>query len=323
MSPTPAVTVLMPAYNAARYVREAVESILVQSFTDFEFLIFDDGSTDETPAILATFSDPRIRLVSRPNRGLIATLNGGLAAARAPLIARMDADDVCLPQRLEQQVKFMDAHPDHVLLGSDVVYTDREGRPIMRINAGGYSDAELRKNFYARCPLFHPSVIFRKDAVLAAGGYPAGALLFEDWLLWKAVMNCGQAAVLPEVLVHMRLNPESVTVDEKWRGPEFAAIRERALQRGNVTADEARRLEEIVRSQDFRKFKEASYHVLVGKKYLWDNPQPRRARAAFAAALKSYPAQLSTWALWAAAWLPAGWMQRVYRRLKKSDSSTA
>lgn len=323
MSPTPAVTVLMPAYNAGRYIREAVESVLAQSFTDFEFLIFDDGSTDDTPAILASFSDPRICIVSRPNRGLIATLNEGLAAARASLVARMDADDVCLPHRLERQVAFMAAHPEHVLLGSDVVYTDREGRPILRINAGGYTDEELRKNFYARCPLFHPSVMFRKDVVLASGGYPSGALLFEDWLLWKAVMERGKAAVLPEVLVHMRLNPESVTVDEKWRGPEFAAIRLQALQRGTVTFDEARRLEEIVRGQDFRQFKEASYHVLVGKKYLWDNPQPARARKAFAAALKIYPTQLSTWALLAASLLPAGLMQRMYQRLKKSDSPAA
>ena len=321
MSGTPSVTVLMPAYNAGLYIREAMESVLAQTFTDFEFFIFDDGSTDVTPAILAAFDDPRIRLVSRPNRGLIATLNEGLAAASAPLIARMDADDISLPERLQQQVAFMGAHPDYVLLGSDVVYTDREGRPIMRINAGGYSDEELRSNFHTRCPLFHPSVIFRKEVVLDAGGYPAGALLFEDWLLWKEVMERGKAAVLPEALVHMRLNPESVTVDEKWRGPEFAAIRQRALWRGSVTPEEAMRLEEIVRGQDFKKFKEASYHVLVGKKYLWDNPQPALARKAFAAALKSYPTQLSTWALFAASLLPAGWMQRLYRRLKKSESA--
>lgn len=321
MSATPSITVLMPAYNAELYIHEAVESVLTQTFADFEFLIFDDGSTDGTPAILATFDDPRIHIVSRPNRGLIATLNEGLDAASAQLIARMDADDVCLPQRLEQQVAFMDAHPDYVLLGSDVVYTDREGRPIMRINAGGYSDAELRSNFYTRCPLFHPSVMFRKEVVLGSGGYPAGALLFEDWLLWKEVMERGKAAVLPEVLVRMRLNPESVTVDERWRGPEFADIRQRALRRGSVTPAEAKRLEGIVRGQDFRKFKEASYHVLVGKKYLWDNPQPAMARKAFAAALRSYPAQLSTWALLAASFLPAGWMQGLYRRFKKSDSA--
>jgi glycosyltransferase involved in cell wall biosynthesis len=323
MSSTPAVTVLMPAYNAGRYIHEAVESVLAQTFTDFQFLIINDGSTDNTADILASFSDPRIEIISRPNKGLIASLNEGLAAACAPFVARMDADDVCLPGRLQVQLDFMLAHPQHVLLGSDVVYTDREGRPIMRINAGGYADAELRGNFYTKCPFFHPSVMFRKELVLAVGGYPAGALLFEDWLLWKAVMERGQAEVVPEVLVNMRLNPESVTIDEKWRGPEFAAIRLRSLQQGYVTEEDAQRLEEIVRSQDFRKFKEASYYVLVGKKYLWDNPQPQLARDAFVAALRHYPAQLSTWVLLAASFLPAGWMKGLYRRAKKSSSAAS
>ncbi len=317
MSSTPAVTVLMPAYNAGRYIGEAVRSVLGQTFADFEFLIINDGSTDDTAAILASETDPRIRVISRPNTGLITSLNEGLAAARAPLIARMDADDVCLPQRLAVQHAFMNAHPAHVLIGSDVIYTDREGRDILRINAGGYSDADLRARFYDRCPFFHPSVMFRREAVRVAGGYPAGALLFEDWLLWKSVMELGTAEVLPEVLVRMRLNPESVTIDEKWRGPEFTAIRSRALERGAVTPEEAARLEEIVRSQDFKAFKEASYYVLVGKKYLWDNPQPARARAAFAEAIRRYPGQLSSYLLWAAALLPKGWMRAAYNRLKR------
>ena len=313
----PAVTVLMPAYNAGRYIREAVESVLAQTFTDFEFLIINDGSTDETADVLASFEDARIRIVSRENRGVIASLNEGLALARAPFIARMDADDVCLPHRLRRQLDFLRDNPDHVLVGSDVVYTDREGFPILTINAGGHTDAELRENFFRRSPMFHPTVTVRKDAVMQAGGYPAGALLFEDWLLWMRVMKYGKAQVLPEVLLRVRLNPESVTVDEKWRGPEFAAIRKRALEQGSVTPEQAARLREIVRSQDFRKFKEASYHVLVGKKFLWDNPQPSRARMAFLQALKHYPRQLSTWALLGASLLPAGWMQKLYRRAKK------
>ena len=317
MSATPAITVLMPAYNAGRYVREAVESVLAQAFTDFEFLIINDGSTDETAAVLSSFSDSRIRVISRENRGLIASLNEGIALARAPLIARMDADDVCLPQRLQRQMDFLSANPDHVLVGSDVVYTDREGRTIMTISAGGHTDAEIREGFYRRSPIFHPTVLVQKAVLEAAGGYPAGALLFEDWLLWGRVMEHGKAAVLPEVLLRVRLNPESVTVDEKWRGPEFSEIRARSLRQGFVSEPDAQRLKEILSSQDFKSFKEAAYYVLIGKKYLWDNPQPRLARQAFAEAIRRYPRQLSSYALWAAGLLPKGWMQTVYQRLKK------
>jgi hypothetical protein len=230
----------------------------------------------------------------------------------------MDADDVCVPHRLQRQVDFIATNPDHVLVGSDVVYMDREGFPIFTINAGGHTDTELRENFYRRSPMFHPTVTVYKEAIMRAGGYPAGALLFEDWLLWKKVMEFGKATVLPEVLLHVRLNPESVTVDEKWRGPEFAGIRRQALGRGAVTPEEGERLHEIIRSQDFKKFKEASYHVLIGKKFLWDNPNPQRARKAFSQALKHYPRQLSTWALLGASLLPAGWMQKLYRRFKKA-----
>lgn len=314
---------MMPAYNAGRYIREAIESVLAQTFSDFEFLIINDGSTDNTADVIASFSDPRLRVISRPNKGLIASLNEGLAAAGAPLIARMDADDVCLPQRLQVQYDFLQSHPDHVLIGSDVVYTDREGRAIMRINAGGYTDAELRANFYQRCPFFHPSVMFRKKDVLLLGGYPAGALLFEDWLLWKGLMERGKTEVLPEVLVHMRLNPESVTIDEKWRGPEFSTLRQRSLKQGFVANEDAARMLEIVQGQDFKAFKEASYFVLIGKKYLWDNPQPLLARRAFAEAIRRYPKHLSSYVLWAASLLPKGWMQALYHRAKKSRSAAA
>ncbi len=314
----PAITVLMPAYNAAPYIAEAIESVLAQTFKLFELLIINDGSTDETAAIIAQFTDPRIRVISRENKGLIASLNEGLAAARAPLVARFDADDWCLPNRLEVQFAFLQQHPECVLVASDVVYTDVAGTPVVQLNAGGYTDAEIRARFFRACPFFHPTVLFRKAVILAAGGYPAGALTFEDWLLWKAVLEKGKVAVLPQVLVHMRLNPASVTVDEKWRGPAFSKIRQQALERGAVLPEEARRLEEIVASQNNKTFKEAAYHVLVGKKFLWNNPDSRQARYNFGQALRRYPFKASLYAFWSLSFLPAGVRKQLYRSLKSA-----
>src|SRR5829696_8769351 len=112
--PVPAITVLMPAFNAAAFIAEAIRSVLAQDFSDFELLIVDDGSTDDTAAIVQGFSDRRIRLVDQPHRGIAAALNRGLYEARSPLIARFDADDICFPTRLRLQHEFLKQNPDVV-----------------------------------------------------------------------------------------------------------------------------------------------------------------------------------------------------------------
>src|SRR5688572_25740567 len=119
-SAPPTVSVVMTVYNTERYVREAVESILGQTFRDFEFIIIDDGSTDSAPAILREYADrdPRIRLVSRPNTGIVRAANEGIALARGNYLARMDSDDVALPHRFEKQVRYLNEHPACVLVGA-------------------------------------------------------------------------------------------------------------------------------------------------------------------------------------------------------------
>jgi glycosyltransferase involved in cell wall biosynthesis len=318
MSAAPAITILMPAYNAASYIREAMESILGQTFTDFEFLIIDDGSKDDTLAIIKRFSDYRIHIVSRPNKGIIATLNEGLAIAGAPLIARMDADDVCLPHRLEKQIAFMQAHPDYLVVGSDVTYIDKDGRYISRQNApDGHMHKEMWAHRFHKCPFLHPTVMFRKEAVLAAGGYPDDALNFEDWLLWIELMEQGKVCNLDEVLVNMRINPESVTIDEKWRPRGFHEIRLRSLRQGHVSAQDAQRLKEIVGGQDFSSYKQASYHAFVAKKLLWNNPQPQLAREHLRAVIKHYPRSKEPYLLYLLSYMPAPWIRGLHKAVKR------
>jgi len=132
----PKVTVLMPVYNGERYLNEAVDSILGQTFTDFEFLIIDDASTDKTPEILRSYDDPRIRVVTNEeNLGLSKSLNKGLALARGEFIARMDADDVSYPYRLQVQHEFMTQHPGAGVIGSWAEYIDRKGEIVHRYRA--------------------------------------------------------------------------------------------------------------------------------------------------------------------------------------------
>src|SRR5689334_8848417 len=126
----PKVTILMPACNARKYIAEAIRSVLGQSFKDYELLIVDDGSTDDTLTVIRQFEDPRIRVLCKEKEGISAALNAGLHMARGVYIARFDADDICISHRLERQVLFLDGHPAYLLVGSDAEYISENGEHL-------------------------------------------------------------------------------------------------------------------------------------------------------------------------------------------------
>ncbi len=313
------VTVLMPAYNPGKYLPEAIESILAQTYSNFEFLIINDGSTDNTLNIINSYKDPRIRVISRENKGLIDTLNEGIDAAAGELIARMDADDICFPERLEKQVQFFLKHPDHVLVGAEANVVDKDGKFLFKLTPVGYTHEEIAAGVEIKCPFNHPSVMFRKEAVIKAGYYPKSALTFEDHLLWKKMLTVGKVANMHEVLVNYRFNPESVTIDEKWRGKRFIEIRKKAIYDGFVSEEDGQELQEIIRSQNFGAYRKASYYALVGKKYLWDNPDSALARKNLAEAIQHYPKNIMSYALYLFSYLPTPVRKGLYRLLKKED----
>jgi len=207
MSETPAVTVLMPVYNAERFVAKTLDSILAQTFTDYEFLIINDGSTDRSPQILEDYArrDARIRLVSRPNTGYVPALNEGLGLARGGLIARIDADDLADPRRLELQVARMASEPELVALGSNAFAMDEEGRML-----GDYdvplTHGEIEANHLrGSSSIHHPAVMLRPDAVKRVGGYRQQFMPCEDFDLWLRLGEVGRLANLPEKLLTKRL----------------------------------------------------------------------------------------------------------------------
>jgi hypothetical protein len=205
------VSVLMPVHNAGAFLREAVDSILAQSFTDFEFVIINDGSTDGAFEALRSLTDPRLRLVDNPrNLGLIATLNRGLELAGAPLLARMDADDVAEPDRLARQVAAFDADPDLALLGSWAVQIDAGGRTagLMRTPV---DHAEILHAILANNTFIHPSVVARADVLRRLGGYPREAVHAEDYALWLQVVARHKTANLAEPLLRYRIHAGQVS----------------------------------------------------------------------------------------------------------------
>jgi glycosyltransferase involved in cell wall biosynthesis len=212
----PKVTVLMPVFNAEKYLREAVESILAQTFTDFEFLIIDDGSTDGSTDIIHSYRDRRIRLISNErNIGIGNTLNKGIELASSGLIARMDADDISLPERLMTQYNFMRARPGCALLSSNVEEIDEDGNHIRYYR----KDSRLfyyNLTFY--CWIYHPSVMYRREAVRDAGMYPS--TFSEDFRLWSRLIKKHPFCNHPEILLKYRITGQSVsnsTFTEEYR----------------------------------------------------------------------------------------------------------
>lgn len=309
----PKVTVLVPAYNAEKYIGKAIDSVLAQTFTDFELLVINDGSTDQTENILRSYADDRIRLINQTNQGIAAALNLGLLNARAELIARFDADDICMPERLELQYRFLEAHPEYIIVGSDADYIDRDGSFVFTCRLPAHTHKEIRELALTKCPFIHSAVMFRKAPILQAGGYNKNAFAFQDHLLWSKIIRNGEGCNLPDLLIQVRLNPESISIDEKWRTRRFHEIKSAALQKGDITAEEGQELLAILKQQNNPKIKEGSYYLLLGKKYLWNNHQPRKARINLKKAIRIHPGRMDSYAIMALSYFPGNFIDWVYK----------
>jgi glycosyltransferase involved in cell wall biosynthesis len=217
MPKVPPITVLMPVYNGQVFLAEAIESILNQTFTDFEFLIIDDGSTDESLKIIQKYAqkDPRIKIVSNEtNLKLITTLNKGISLARGEYIARMDADDISQPMRLERQFHFMQNHPEVIACGSAAWMIDKTGAVISKMRPP--TGKILRYTFWKPSPIIHPSVILRKNG-LPEVPFDLKYLHCEDYALWLKLgfKDPKYLANLNEPLLKYRFNEKGISISNQ------------------------------------------------------------------------------------------------------------
>ncbi len=303
----------MPAYNAAKYIDKAICSVLAQTFTDFELLIINDGSTDDTEKIIRSFADDRIRLINQSNQGIAAALNMGLMNTNASLVARFDADDICMPERLMVQYNFLLDHPDHIIVGSDADYIDMNGEYVFSYSMPAHTNEAIQQLTQSKCPFIHSAVLFRKDPIIKAGSYDTHAYAFQDHLLWSKVIKEGKAGNLSEKLLQVRLNPESLSIDEKWRTKRYHEIKSGSIRRGSMTEEEGKELLGILKGQDNAKIKEGSYYSLLGKKYLWDNHQPKKARINLRKAIRIHPGRLDSYAIMALSFFPKEFINWMYK----------
>jgi len=308
------VTVLMPVFNGGKYIAEAIDSVIRQSYTHYELLIIDDGSTDNTLEVIRSFEDARIRVISQSNAGVAAALNKGLEHAKGKYIARFDADDVCLPSRLQVQVQFLDTHPDYIVVGSEAEYISEENDHLFHFKSYAHQNNEIQKTLYTHCPFIHSSVMFRKEVVTANGGYLELAHNMEDYLLWIQISKAGKFHNLAQPLIKVRFNSASVTIDEKWRGKRFRTLKQGILKRGTLSAEESTELLTIIRKQNSQKIKQGSYYAICGKKFLVNNYQPRKAREHLKKAIDIYPLRLDNYALLLASFFPYGFIRWLHKK---------
>lgn len=210
----PLVTVLMSCYNAADWLEESITSILQQTYTNFEFLIIDDGSQDLTLDILQRFAakDDRIVVVKKNNTGLAHSLNVGLNSARGKWIARIDADDICESNRLAYQVEYVLANPDVVFVGSGLILIDEVGNLGARFIYPSDHSSLLNNLLKARSFPPHSSAFYEREAVLSLGGYRGRIKRAEDWDLWLRLSTKGRLASIRKPLVRVRKHSEQISL---------------------------------------------------------------------------------------------------------------
>jgi glycosyltransferase involved in cell wall biosynthesis len=238
---SPLVSVVMPVFNAGQFLVQAVESILGQTLTTFDFIIIDDGSTDGSREILGAFAakDARIRLISRPNKGIGPTRNEGWKTTNAELIAIMDADDIAVPDRLEKQVAFLRAHPEVVCVSGLTRLIDAQGRWIpCPLTPPLEHEQILELLLKGACPVSNSAVMMRRTSIEQVGGYDEELSMAEDYALWLKLSEVGRLANLPDVLVSYRIHDGSVS--ERQTDLQLTRARtawERAMKRRGIIGE--------------------------------------------------------------------------------------
>jgi glycosyltransferase involved in cell wall biosynthesis len=211
----PLVSILFPVYNAAPYLQDAVQSLLDQTYSNIEIIAIDDGSTDRSLEILRTFRDPRLRVFENgANLGLVQTLNRGFQECRGQMIARMDSDDISLPKRIEAQVEFLRAHPEFIMVSSDINKFKGQGHRQWRPPRIPQSESARKFYLSLRCWVYHPSVMMRREVIEQGYNYRSEFFGAEDYELWMRLSQKYRIGYLDEPLLSYRVHAASITISK-------------------------------------------------------------------------------------------------------------
>lgn len=227
----PIVTIIMPVHNGEKYLREAIESILAQTFSNFTFLIIDDGSTDDSVNIINSYDDNRIKLlINEKNIGISKSLNRGIDNSQTKYIARMDQDDISFPNRIEEQINFMEAHPEIGICGTWMMAFNEEKQKVLKKRPVKNND--IRAMLLFNNPMAHPTVMIRKESLDANNlRYNHEFDGLEDYDLWERMSMVTKMENIPKALLLYRLHSTQLSRTSKARQEKFDKIQERQYAR--------------------------------------------------------------------------------------------
>jgi glycosyltransferase involved in cell wall biosynthesis len=275
----------MAVYNTAKYLHESIDSVLNQTFSDFEFIIINDGSNDKSLEIIKSYSDKRIELINQTSTGLAKALNNGINKSKCKIIARMDADDIAISDRFKIQYEFISRNTEYVIVGSNAEIIDINGRHIYNTSLP-IRDKEC-KNKLPENPFIHPSIMFRKDAFNKAGQYSEKMLTGQDYVLINRMSKYGQFYNIETPLIKYRIVPHSNSQRSNNSNDNVRVkeIMDKAIDHNNISDVDYNFLKILVKNNNTQD-NILNYHLLLAKKYLWNNYQPKLARINLSKSLK-------------------------------------
>lgn len=273
----PLVSVIISVKNGMPHLREAIQSVQRQSFSDWELVVVDDGSHDDTWAFLQGLEEPRLHCMRQENTGVATAKNRAIAQSSGPYLAILDADDTWEPEKLQAQVRFLEDHPDYGLVGAAARIVDQEGQ-YLYTEGKPVEDAENRRMLERKNIWTHSAILFRRTCFEKVGGYYEPVKqYFVDYMLVYQMAQHTKVYQLPQPLVRYRIVPTGLSA--KADGPVFRELMMRSVRAGKVTPQDLQTLRDIkekeARSQHF---KQAMYHLYLGRSFLFHNYQPARAR---------------------------------------------
>ncbi len=283
----PFISVVMPVFNGGKYLQLAIESVLNQTYTNFELVIVNDGSTDNSKEIIEGVNDNRIVLINQNNKGVSIALNNGIRKAKGEYIARMDSDDICFPERLKKQIEFFEKNPDYVVVGSNALIIDQDGAFIYESNNPILFNPLT--NLYP--PLFHSSVMFRRKDIINCGYYNEEVShlnAFEDQLLWIDMMELGKIGNLEESLLQYRVHPSSVTSKLGKEGKLISQLLTEYKKTRKLDKAKLNQILFIKKNTPLFK-KQAMYYTFIAKRYLYDNDSPIKAMSNIIKSIRKDP----------------------------------
>jgi glycosyltransferase involved in cell wall biosynthesis len=310
----PEVSVVMSVYNAEDYLKESIDSILNQTFPNFEFIIVDDGSTDRSLEIIKSYKDSRIRLLKQNNTGLAIALNNAIKISDSPFIARMDSDDIALAVRLEKQVRFLKENEDYLLVGANVLVIDKDGEFVYQSSLP-LSWEEIQTKF-PDSSFFHSSVIFRRGPFDRCGGYfeeISKFNCFEDSILWNQMKRYGKMANIDTPLLKYRLRPSASTQKSGRKAIKTNAVFKEIIRDGYLSD---KNHEILLKNKSTAKKTDQlfTYHVHLAKKYLFNNQSSLKSRSHITEALKINPFKIFPYCFFIISFLPIGFLRWIYKQ---------